>query len=63
MEKDELTLHLHHGARFVKGRKLKYEGGDLRSIYLFDMDKCSYWEWKGLAKDVGYDGPIDFFYL
>jgi len=45
MEEDEMTLHLHHKARFLKGRKLKYEGAELRSVYPFDIDKCSYWEW------------------
>ncbi|KAJ8443051.1 hypothetical protein Cgig2_004256 [Carnegiea gigantea] len=44
MGDDRIFLHLHHGGKFVKGRKLKYEGGSCKIIEPIDVDRLSYFE-------------------
>ncbi|KAJ8434315.1 hypothetical protein Cgig2_009940 [Carnegiea gigantea] len=51
MGHDSITLHLHHGRKFMKGRKLKHDGGSYRSIKLVDTDRLSYFEAKGIARE------------
>ncbi|KAJ8428082.1 hypothetical protein Cgig2_006805 [Carnegiea gigantea] len=64
MGDDSIILHLHHGGKFVKERKLKYEGGSYRIIEPVDVDRLSYFELKGIAYEkVGYVGLLDFFYV
>jgi len=36
---------------------------DLTSMYPFHIDKQSFCEWKGLARDVGYEGHVDFYLM
>jgi len=61
---DSIILHLHHGGKFVKERKLKYEGGSYRIIEHVDVDRLSYFELKGIAcEKIGYAGLLDFFYV
>ena len=62
MGDDSITLHLHHGRKFVKGGKLKHDGGSYRSIKFVDMDRLSYLEVRGIAREeIRHDGLLNFF--
>ncbi|KAJ8428804.1 hypothetical protein Cgig2_012254 [Carnegiea gigantea] len=64
MGDDSIILHLYHGGKFVKERKLKYEGGSCRIIEPIDVDRSSYFELKGTAcEEIGYAGLLDFPYV
>ena len=48
----------------MKERKLKYEGGSYRIIEPVDVDRLSFFEFKGIAcEEIGYAGLLDFFYV
>ena len=61
MGDDNINIHLYHGGKFVKGRRLKYEGDSCRSTGPDDVDKLSYFEMKGIAlEEIGYDAFFRF---
>ena len=50
IDKGSTFLHLHHGGKFVKQKKLKHEDGTYRTIYPIEIDKLSFCELKESLK-------------
>ena len=58
----EIIVYIHRRGNFVKGRKLKCKGTTVIALYLVDADKFPFFK-LGYAKDFGYEGLVDFFYV
>ncbi|KAJ8436261.1 hypothetical protein Cgig2_011533 [Carnegiea gigantea] len=64
MGDDSIILHLHHGGKFAKERKLNYEGGSCRIIEPVNVNRLSFFELKGITcEKISYAGLLDFFYV
>ncbi|KAJ1413033.1 hypothetical protein SESBI_19963 [Sesbania bispinosa] len=56
------TVVVHHGGAFVKGRTVRYEGGEVHAIHNIDIDSWSYFEALGLVKDLGYREKVNLWW-
>ncbi|KAJ1394825.1 hypothetical protein SESBI_33865 [Sesbania bispinosa] len=56
------TVVVHHGGAFVKGRIVRYEGGEVHAIHNIDIDSWSYFEALGLVKDLGYREKVNLWW-
>jgi len=63
MDEDSIILNLYHGGKYVKWGKSNYEDGTYRIIDHVEIDKLFFWELKCIAKEVGNDNVVEFFYL
>ncbi|KAJ8449188.1 hypothetical protein Cgig2_027190 [Carnegiea gigantea] len=58
-----ITRQIRHEEKFIQSRKLECEGGSIITIYNFKIDKLSYFEIIGCAKDLGFDNVVEIYYL